>query len=200
MTIPVGRAISWVLEVALLATTCANHAGAQSDPRQSTGEGDRQHAGEVLKTIDQLVEQNRKLEQQNQELIKQLEKVRAFIVLNADPALTNPSSRNTPQGPQGGESPSAATTTPATAVYIPVSSTPSNRTQPSAPPPPPQQPSTTGQNSSQNQGNGDDKTLLPEPSDGNSAIFGEFNPGRGFTVAKGEYGELNLSGYMAVRY
>ena len=31
-------------------------------------------------------------------------------------------------------------------------------------------------------------------------MFGEFNPGRGFTVAKGPYGKLNLSGYMAVRY
>jgi hypothetical protein len=46
----------------------------------------------------------------------------------------------------------------------------------------------------------DDKTLLPQPSEGNTAIFGEFNPGRGFTVARAEYGALNLSGYMAVRY
>jgi hypothetical protein len=46
----------------------------------------------------------------------------------------------------------------------------------------------------------DDKTEFPESSDGNPAIFGEFNPGRGFTVGRGEYGELNLSGYMAARY
>jgi cell division protein FtsB len=59
----------------------------------------------------------------------------------------------------------------------------------------------TGQSSSQNQSKGDDdKTLFPESSDGNPAIFGEFNPGRGFTVGKGKYGELNLSGYMAARY
>jgi len=48
--------------------------------------------------------------------------------------------------------------------------------------------------------NVDDKTEFPESSDGNPAIFGEFNPGRGFTVGRGEYGELNLSGYMAARY
>jgi hypothetical protein len=42
--------------------------------------------------------------------------------------------------------------------------------------------------------------LIPEASEGHPAIFGEFNPGAGFTVAKGEHGELNLSGYMAVRY
>jgi hypothetical protein len=58
----------------------------------------------------------------------------------------------------------------------------------------------TAQSSSQNQSNGDDKTELPESSEGNPAIFGEFNPGRGFTVGKGEYGELNLSGYMAARF
>ena len=46
----------------------------------------------------------------------------------------------------------------------------------------------------------DDKTLLPEASDGNTAIFGEFNPGRGFVVGKGRYGELDLSGYMVARY
>jgi hypothetical protein len=46
----------------------------------------------------------------------------------------------------------------------------------------------------------DDKQKLPEASNGNAAVFGEFNPGRGFTVGKSEYGTLNLSGYMAVRY
>jgi hypothetical protein len=58
----------------------------------------------------------------------------------------------------------------------------------------------TAQSSSPNQSNADDKTEFPESSDGNPAIFGEFNPGRGFTVGRGEYGELNLSGYMAARY
>lgn len=40
-----------------------------------------------------------------------------------------------------------------------------------------------------NQSNADDKTAFPESSNGNPAIFGEFNPGRGFTVGRGEYGE-----------
>ena len=56
------------------------------------------------------------------------------------------------------------------------------------------------QSSSPNQSNADDKTAFPQGSNGNPAIFGEFNPGRGFTVGRGEYGELNLSGYMAARY
>jgi hypothetical protein len=58
----------------------------------------------------------------------------------------------------------------------------------------------TVQSSSLTPSNADDKSEFPESSDGNPAIFGEFNPGRGFTVGRGEYGELNLSGYMAARY
>ena len=77
----------------------------------------------------------------------------------------------------------------------------SSPAQPS-PPSAPQQPvaQATSQSSGHVPDNADDTTLLPEASEGNSAIFGEFNPGRGFTVAKGEDAELNLSGYMAVRY
>ena len=59
----------------------------------------------------------------------------------------------------------------------------------------------SSQSQSQNQNQSvDDKTEFPEASGGNPVIFGEFNPGRGFTVGRGEYGELNLSGYMAARY
>jgi hypothetical protein len=57
-----------------------------------------------------------------------------------------------------------------------------------------------GQPSTQTQSTVDDKTKYPQPSEGNPAIFGEFNPGRGFLVGRGEYGELNLSGYMVARF
>ena len=57
-----------------------------------------------------------------------------------------------------------------------------------------------GQSSTQTQSSDDDKTRMPEASEGNPVVFGEFNPGRGFTVARGEYGQLNLSGYMVARY
>ena len=59
---------------------------------------------------------------------------------------------------------------------------------------------TAGQSSATTPTTADDKSLLPEASNGNPAIFGEFNPGRGFVVGRGRYGELDLSGYMAVRY
>ena len=181
--------------------TCVNQGHAQSAPWHDADEGDGHTASEVLRTIDQLVEQNRKLEQQNHELIEQMQKLRAVILRNADPTVNNPSNRNNPQGPQTGESPLSADTTRATggAVYLPVSGASNENPQPVPPAPPPQQ-SPANQTSGQNRGNADDKTLMPEASDGNAAIFGEFNPGRGFTVAKGEFGDLNLSGYMAARY
>jgi hypothetical protein len=109
---------------------------------------------DVLKTIDQLIEQNRLLEQQNRALMEQIAALRQTLA-----------------------SQSAAARSPQPAP------------QPAAP-----------AGAAQEQNSDDDKTLLPESSDGNPAIFGEFNPGRGFTVGKGEFGTLNLSGYMAVRY
>jgi hypothetical protein len=79
---------------------------------------------------------------------------------------------------------------------------------PPSPAPPPQQPSGAasgrqppGQPAAPNypttpNTSGD----LQAGSPGNTAIFGEFNPGTGFVVGKNKYGELDLSGYMAVRY
>ncbi len=109
-----------------------------------------QPAGDVLKALDQLIEQNRKLEQQNQELMQQINTLREAL---ASQEKTAP--------PQSS---------------------------------PPTQPVDQSQNDA------DDKTLLPQASDGRPGVFGEFNPGRGFTVAAGEFGNLNLSGYLAARY
>ena len=72
-----------------------------------------------------------------------------------------------------------------------------NQVPGTAPQPAPQ---SAAQGSTQTKSNGDDKTEYPEADTGNSAIFGEFNPGRGFTVGQGKYGKLDLSGYMVARY
>ena len=126
-------------------------------------------ATDALHVIDQLIEQNLKLEQQNRELMQQINSLRQSIANQDGPAAGPPRD----QSPPSPAPPNTSATPPS---------------------------STANQSSSQSQSNGDDKTLLPEASGGNPAIFGEFNPGRGFTVGKGEYGELNLSGSMAVRY
>ena len=130
-------------------------AGAQTNTEKTT---------DVLKTIDRLIEQNRKLEQQNRDLMQQINSLRRSIANEAGPAGdTAPAQRPPSPAP------------PDTSVVAP----------------------TSGANQSSSQSSNDDKTLLPEASGGNPAVFGEFNPGRGFTVGRGEYGELNLSGYMA---
>ena len=153
-----------VLFVAAPASQFLNAQSANADGQTKTS-----NATDVLNVIDRLIEQNRKLEQQNQELMRQINSLRQFV---ANQDRTAQRAAQTPSSPA---QPSTVST---------------------------QQPAdqTGNQSSGQAQSKGDDRTLLPEPTGGNPAIFGEFNPGRGFTVAKGEYGELNFSGYMAVRY
>jgi len=184
----------WILELVLLSATCAKYANAQSSQKANNNPpSSTESTADTLRTIDQLVEQNRKLEQQNQELMNQLQKLRAVIARQASAEPDSSSNAATPGAANAGVPPAVEDITLA-ADDAKNTEAGSNSTPQSA------QQSTAAQNSGQNQSDGDDKTLLPQPSDGNSAIFGEFNPGRGFTVGRSKYGELNLSGYMAVRY
>lgn len=141
--------------------------------QQATANSQKQVSDEVLKKIDQLVQQNEQLDKQNHELVAEIQSLRQLLA--QQPSGSSSSS-------SGGSSASA------NSAVAPANSANQQTAQPSDP------------NSTLAQGNNDDKSLLPEASSGNNAIFGEFNPGRGFTVGRGEYGELNLSGYMAVRY
>jgi hypothetical protein len=129
----------------------------------------------AIQALDQLIEQNQQLEKQNLQMEQQnqqLEKQNQELMEQIK-ALRGAMVQGTNVSAQAPEAASAQA---------------------------PGQVQQIGQSSSQNQSANDDKTLFPEASDGNSAIFGEFNPGRGFTVGRGKYGELNLSGYMAARY
>jgi hypothetical protein len=167
------------------------------------------NSAELLKAIDQLVDQNRRLEAQNQQLINQINFLRQAIAAQSSSYVADP--------------PTAPAIAPTTAaqepeqrpIFIPtVANQDGTRAQASAQSPSPRpsqtpastasgQPSasqTAGQSSATTPTTADDKTLFPEASGGNPAMFGEFNPGRGFVVGRGPYGELDLSGYMAVRY
>jgi hypothetical protein len=137
-------------------------------PDASTGSD---ATAELLKKVDQLVDQNIQLEKQNRELMEEIGALRRVV----------------------GKRPSETAPTLEKAVVETVPPEAST----SQPPAPQSAAQSSGQNPSQDN---DDKTLLPEASDGNPAIFGEFNPGRGFTVAQGEFGKLDLSGYMVARY
>jgi len=142
-------------------------------------------ASELLVMVDQLVKHNQELEQQNHELMEQISALREYLEKQAAPGSQAASGGIEPLN--GAELAGRASSSP---VHVPASGTEPQLSGRSA-----AQQTTQGQANDQ-----DDKTLLPEASGGNSAIFGEFNPGRGFTVGKGEYGELNLSGYMVARY
>lgn len=143
-------------------------------------------SADTVKAVDQLIQQNGKLEQQNRNLEQQnrqleqqnrelIDKLNLLLAAAGQPAVVQP-----------------VASPPVVASVVESSPLPKTTAPPT---PKPQQP-TPGPNSQSR----DDKTRLPEASDGNSAIFGEFNPGRGFTVAQGELGNLNLSGYMVARY
>ncbi|MGC2281833.1 MAG: cell division protein ZapB [Candidatus Acidiferrales bacterium] len=134
--------------------------------------------------LDQLVEQNQRLEKQNQHIVEQnqqLEKQNQQLMEQIN-VLRGAVAQPANVSEKGAEPASAQATGGVKVAQTAQSSRPN--AQPSNP----------------NQSDADDKTVFPESSNGNPAIFGEFNPGRGFTVGRGEYGELNLSGYVAARY
>jgi hypothetical protein len=127
--------------------------------------------------LDQLIGQNQQLETQNQQMEKQNQQLQKQNqdLMEQIKVLRGAAAQNANRKQQ------------AAAVTAPKSATGRAAQQ-------------TGQSSGQSQGTNDDKTRYPQASEGNTAIFGEFNPGRGFTVARGEHGELNLSGYMVARF
>jgi hypothetical protein len=130
-------------------------------------------ASELLNKIDHLVEKNQQLEKQNQELVNQINELRQFLAQQTSESAAKSEKELAANPNSTGAQQNTANKQTAQA---------------------------SGQASAPDQNDKDDKTLLPQASQGNPAIFGEFNPGRGFTVGRGEYGELNLSGYMAARY
>jgi hypothetical protein len=180
--------VTFALGIALtnVVIAIAQESNPTSGPKNTTN---------AIQALDQLIEQNQRLEKQNQQIEKQnqelekqnqqlMEQIKVLRGAVAQPANVSE---------QAAEAASAQATAAKTGQQAGQSSGQKQSTQSSTQ-------NQTARSASQNQSNGDDKTQLPESSDGNPAIFGEFNPGRGFTVGRGEYGELNLSGYMAARF
>jgi hypothetical protein len=145
--------------------------------------------------LNQLIEQNQRLEKQNQQIEKQnqeLEKQNRQLMEQIK-ALRGAVTQDTSVSKEAPEPASTQATAEVKAEQNGQSSGQKPSTQSSTQ-------DQTAQSSSQSQSKADDKTQLPEASEGNPVIFGEFNPGRGFVVGRGEYGELNLSGYLAARF
>jgi hypothetical protein len=176
-----------VLSVAAFALVYCNLLAAQASvtvAQQSANAASDTRGGDTQKAIEQLVKQNVQLEQQNRELQEQNRKLMEQITA-LFPSAANQAGTATPA--------QAGTPPPPVEVGLPQQPAPQSGQASAAA-------QSSGQSSTQTPSNRDDKTLLPEASGGNPAIFGEFNPGRGFTVGRGKYGELNLSGYMVARY
>jgi Skp family chaperone for outer membrane proteins len=140
----------------------------------SSGPNNTQNRAQVL---DQLIEQNQQLEKQNQQIEQQ----------NQQLQKQNQQLMEQIKVLQGSATQPATTSDQAAEAASTQASAGGNGNQ-------------AGQSSSQDQSKGDDKTRMPEAAEGNPVIFGEFNPGRGFTVGRSKYGQLNLSGYMVARY
>lgn len=161
------------------------------------------NSADTVKAVDQLIQQNGRLEQQNRDLEQQnrhleqqnrelIQKLNLLLVAAGEHVSVAPT-------PQPAEA--SSVTEPASTTAKPSS------TEVSSVVPPASQKSTQtvsvqelAQSSADTPSSKDDKVEMPQASDGNPVIWGEFNPGRGFTVAQGEFGSLNLSGYMVARY
>jgi len=183
----------------LVVTWCSIFARAQTvSPGESDTKNKTENVSELLNRVDQLIEHNRQLEKQNQELMDLIQSMRATLAAQAGTASDGKKEAGTATKPavvaigphetevlKGADQPAPISSSVSSAAGGPQTTVSAKGLQ-QAPTP--------------NQNDNDDKTLLPQASPGNPAIFGEFNPGRGFTVGRSEYGELNLSGYMAVRY
>src|SRR5689334_9318753 len=169
---PAGRRMtSWIIKLLLVCATCATFANAQSAPRVDNNSPlDGTTAVDALRTIDQLVKQNEKLQEQNRELMSELQKLRGVVARQANAEPDSPSTVAKQGAANTSAGPSAENITHATGdtKNIDLSSTAANSTPQSSASTPTQSRSAAGQ-SSQNQSSADDKTELPEASDGNSA-------------------------------
>jgi hypothetical protein len=176
MTRP-GPRFTFVLAIALtnVVIAVAQEPSPTSDPKNTPN---------VTRVLDQLMEQNQRLEKQNQQIVEQNQKLEEQNqqLMEQINAL-----RSTVAQPANGSG-KAAEPASAQATAGGKQTTVSVKQEQAE------------ENTLPSRTNVDDKTAFPAASNGNPAIFGEFNPGRGFTVARGEYGELALSGYMAARY
>jgi cell division protein FtsB len=159
------RTVFWAarhLTTALLIVAISfSQASAQATGSQAgSSSGGEQDRTELTKKLDELVEQNQKLEQQahqveeqNQKLLDEIREIRqeiAVLPAESKPASSPPAKKNqTPQKPND----------------------------------------TAAQDKAKK-----DQEIEQE------AMWGQYTPGAGYTVAKTETGSLNISAYMVARY
>jgi len=160
---------------------------------------DSKNTENVTQLLDRLLRQNQALETQNQQMEKQnqqLQKQNQELIDQIKILRGEANHEGNGNEPAGGAA-SADVTAVENGGKVAPSSSQNQDAQSSTQD---QTAQSSNQAPSQARGTADDKTKYPQASEGNPAIFGEFNPGRGFTVGRSKYGELNLSGYMVARF
>jgi len=165
---------------------------AQNTPQTENSVTTVQNASEALTKLDQLVEQNRQLEKQNQELMNQISSLRQFLAKQSgvvpeailrEPGAVNPAVAETPLNREE-EAESSSHVLP----------------KPSGPGGPPQD------NSAQSSTDNGQQAAVENPDPESGQEYGRnttwnlYEPGRGFDIAKTKYGSLNISGYLVARY
>ena len=168
------RQVGRLLCAGLLCAIALSSASLVRAQAPAAGAGD---TADVLKALDQVIEQNRKLEQQNRELMDQVNLLRQRLAAGSTAAEESAKAAATPSAQGGAQD----------------DQNQSAQRQPYVAPPNTFEPDKK------------EATLIrtnpfAAESNGTPAMFGEFNPGQGFTVAKGEVGRLNLSGILVARY
>jgi hypothetical protein len=174
-----GRKISGLLLALFVLTGSFCPLFAQTPPKEETAANPRsQVSTDVLKKMDQLVQQNEQLEKQNHELMDQIKSLRQFLVKSGGLPADKPQVDST----------SSESSAPATEV---------NRAT--------EEPF-RGANQFEGDANAGESSTRPVPSTGSSSSqeqpsqWGKYTPNLGFKVANTEYGDMNISIYTYVRY
>jgi hypothetical protein len=179
MQLRFGRIKSGLLLLLFVLTVRSCPLSAQTPTGQEAmANSQKQVSAEVLKKIDQLVQQNEQLEKQNHELIDQINSLRQLLGTSAGPP--------TDTLKIGAKSPESSTT--ATAVK------------------PPREAPSPGADQLEPDGNGGESSSASVPITDSSSgeeqpsRWGTYTPNLGFKVTNTEHGDMNISIYTYVRY
>ena len=158
--------------ILFVSATCFHSANAQTTASQT----DKETAAELLKKLNQLVEQNGKLEKQNRELMEQINSLRTFLAKEGGPT---PDTFQKETLPSGSFAPSAVVNRPT------------------------EGPTSAADASESDDG---ERRGLGDPREASTASqkepnkWGTYTPNFGFKVADTEHGDLSISIYSYARY
>jgi len=174
-----ARIRSGLLLVLLVSTGSRCPLFAQTPTTQGTaGSPQSQVSTDVLKKIDQLVQQNEQLEKQNHELMDQINSLRQFLA----------KSGGLPTDKLKMVSMSSESSPPANEVNRPTEEPIRGANQLAGD-------ANAGESSTGSVANTDSSSRQEQPSQ-----WGKYTPNLGFKVANTEYGDMNISIYTYVRY